>query len=419
MKKIVVVGGGPAGMMAAIAAAENQAQVTLLEKKEKLGKKLRITGKGRCNITSALAGDIFLTRYTGNGRFLFSVFNEFSNRDLISYFEKHNLKCKVERGSRVFPETDNAADVVKVLYNNLINLGVHIKTSCKVNRLLYQEQTVLGVKAGKSRIDSDAVIIATGGMSYPATGSTGDGYKWAQEAGHNIIEPRPGLVPLVTHEDWIKELQGLSLKNIKAFAYELNGEKINEDFGEMIFTHYGVSGPIILSMSRDIGEKIRQKRQPVNLLVDLKPALDEEKLDRRVCRDLKKYANKQFKNSLVDLLPKKLIPVIIRLSEIDESIECNQLTKVDRKKLVHLIKHFSLTITGTRPIAEAIVTAGGISVKEVNPKTMESKLFKRLYFAGEVLDVDGYTGGYNLQAAFSTGYAAGKYAALADNKRPL
>ncbi len=412
MIKVLIIGGGPAGMMAGATAAENGARVILLEKKESVGKKLKITGKGRCNITSAVDGDNFITGYAGNGRFLYSVLHDFSNKDLIQFFENHNLKCKVERGNRVFPESDDAGDVVRVLRDNLIRQGVQIKTATKVKGITIKSQRVTGVETDQNTMESDVVIIATGGMSYPGTGSTGDGYNWARAAGHTIIEPRPGLVPLVTEEKWVKDLQGLSLKNIKASSYQADGKKINEDFGEMLFTHFGVSGPIILSMSRDIGEKLHRHRQKVNLIIDFKPALDKEKLDRRLCRDLDKYSNRQFKNSLGDLLPRKLIPVIVKLSGIDELKESNQVNRAERKKLVHLLKHFPLTITGTRPIAEAIVTAGGVNVKEVNPKTMESKLVKGLFFAGEILDVDGYTGGYNLQAAFSTGYAAGKYAAL-------
>lgn len=417
MKKVIIIGGGPAGMMAAIAAAENGAKVVLIEKKEKLGKKLRITGKGRCNITSALDNKSFFAGYAGNGRFLFSSFNEFSNHDLIAFLEKHHLKCKVERGNRVFPQTDRADDVVMVLSKELANLGVYIKTSRQVNDILIGDGNVKGIKTDKSTILSDSVIIATGGMSYPATGSTGDGYSLAECAGHTIIEPRPGLVPLVAADKWVRDVAGLSLKNIQAIANDSQGKKINEGFGEMLFTRYGVSGPIILSMSRDIGERIRQTMQPVNLVIDLKPALDEEKLDKRVWRDFNRYANRQLKNSLFDLLPKKLIPTIISLSGIDGSTECNKITRGERRKLVYLCKHLSLSITATRPIEEAIVTAGGVNVKEVNPRTMESKLLKGLFFAGEVLDIDGYTGGFNLQAAFSTGYSAGKHAARCQTVR--
>lgn len=411
-KEIVVIGGGPAGMMAAAVAAEQGARVVLLEKNERLGKKLGITGKGRCNITNAADRENFMAGYAGNGRFLYSAFNEFSNEDVIKFFAQHGLKSKVERGDRVFPETDNAHDVVKVLQQNVVNKGVRVQSGSKVKSIHITNNTITGVSTEKEELKADAVIIATGGKSYPGTGSTGDGYEWAKAAGHRIIEPRPGLVPLVAEENWVLELKGLSLRNVKAISFRANGKKINEDFGEMLFTHFGVSGPIILSMSRDIGEYLYKKQQKVKLQIDLKPALTEEKLDLRLQREFEKYTRRQFKNALDDLLPHKLIPVIIELSSIDPDKETNSITREERKSLGYLLKHLSLTITATRPIAEAIVTTGGVDVKEVNPKTMESKLVKGLFLAGEILDIDGYTGGYNLQAAFSTGFVAGKYAAL-------
>jgi predicted Rossmann fold flavoprotein len=411
MKKIVIIGAGPAGMMAAITAAAQGAAVILLEKKERVGRKLSISGKGRCNLTAAVDQAGLIRGFPGNGRFLYSAFNEFSNRDLIAWFEQRGLKTKVERGNRVFPESDQAEEVVTVLYNNLQKAGVKILSGCEVDRLVIEEQHVVGVDCRQGRLAADAVIIATGGMSYPGTGSTGDGYRWAAEAGHNIVEPRPGLVPLLVREDWVKDLQGLSLKNTRAVAYNSEGKKINEDMGELLFTHYGLSGPIILSMSRDIGEYLYRHRQPVKLELDLKPALSEEKLDERVQRDLDKYSRKIFKNALDDLLPGKMIGVIIFLSGIDPAKACHQINRSERLGLVHLLKHLPLTVYGTRPIAEAIVTAGGVNVKEIEPKTMQSRLVRGLFLAGEVLDVDGYTGGYNLQAAFSTGYVAGKYAA--------
>jgi len=413
MHKVIVVGGGPAGMMAAATAAENGAQVTLLEKNDRLGKKLKITGKGRCNITSALDRENFISGYAGNGRFLYSALNEFSNRDLIAFFHQRGLDTIVERGQRVFPASGKAEDVVQLLHKNLLDKGVQIIYSCRVEGISAVDSRIVGVKVKAGYINCHAVIVATGGMSYPGTGSTGDGYAWARELGHSIVEPRPGLVPLVVSEKWVKQLQGLSLKNVKARAFRQNGSIINEEFGEMLFTHFGVSGPIILSMSRDIGEVIYKEKEPVRLCLDLKPALSEEKLDERLQRDLSKYSRKQFHNSLNDLLPRKLIPVIVELSGIDGSKESNQVTREERKKLLRLLKGLELTITATRSIAEAIVTAGGVAVKEINPKTMESKLIKGLYFAGEIIDVDGYTGGFNLQAAFSTGYLAGKSAARA------
>jgi predicted Rossmann fold flavoprotein len=412
MQRVIVIGGGPAGMMAAATAAENGAKVTLLEKKEQVGKKLKLTGKGRCNITSALEGENFISGYAGNGHFLYSALNQFSNQDLINFFNKRGLATVVERGQRVFPASDRAEDVVQVLYRNMLNNGVEIICKRRVQGVEIEASRIKGIKVDGGILPCAAAIIATGGMSYPGTGSTGDGYDWARAAGHRIIPPRPGLVPLVANEEWVKELQGLSLKNVEASAYRLDGSRINQEFGEMLFTHFGVSGPIILSMSRDIGEVLYSRRETVRLCIDLKPALTEEKLDARLQRDLDIYSRRQFKNSLDRLLPKKLIPVIVALSAIDGNKESNQVTRVERRKLLQLLKSLEITITATRPISEAIVTAGGVAVKGINPKTMESKLVNNLYFAGEILDVDGYTGGFNLQAAFSTGYLAGKSAAM-------
>jgi predicted Rossmann fold flavoprotein len=411
MQRVIVVGGGPAGMMAAATAAENGAKVTLLEKKEQVGKKLKLTGKGRCNITSALEGENFISGYAGNGHFLYSALNQFSNQDLINFFNKRGLATVVERGQRVFPASDRAEDIVQVLYRNMLNNGVEIICKRRVQGVEIEASRIKGIKVNGGVLPCQAAIIATGGMSYPGTGSTGDGYDWARAAGHRIIPPRPGLIPLVANEEWVKELQGLSLKNVEASAYRLDGSRINQEFGEMLFTHFGVSGPIILSMSRDIGEVLYSRRETVRLCIDLKPALTEEKLDARLQRDLDIYSRRQFKNSLDRLLPKKLIPVIVALSAIDGNKESNQVTRVERRKLLQLLKSLEITITATRPISEAIVTAGGVAVKGTNPKTMESKLVNNLYFAGEILDVDGYTGGFNLQAAFSTGYLAGKSAA--------
>lgn len=380
-------------------------------KKPRVGSKLRITGKGRCNITAAVDQDSLIKGIPGNGKFLYSALHEFSNIDLIRFFNERGLETKVERGNRVFPSSDQAQDVVDVLYNFVEQAGAEIKTSLTINSLVVEGGRITGVDSSHGFLAADAVIIATGGLSYPGTGSTGDGYRLAQECGHTLVEPRPGLVPLVTEESWVKDLQGLSLKNVAATAFTAAGKKINQDFGELLFTHFGVSGPIILSMSRDIGVYIYRQGQKVILKIDLKPALNEEKLDERLLRDLDKYSRKQFKNSMHDLLPQKMIPVFIALSGIDPDKPCHQISRSERHELIKLFKNFTLTVTGTRPIAEAIVTAGGINVKEVDPRTMESKRVKGLYFAGEVLDVDGYTGGYNLQAAFSTGYAAGQNAA--------
>lgn len=411
MKSIVVIGGGPAGMMAAASAANSGARVILLEKKDKVGRKLAITGKGRCNITSAVEPEYLPEGFPGQARFLYSAFNEFNNQDLIKFFAQRGLETKVERGNRVFPCSDRALDVVKVLYDNALSSGVKIITACAVKDILIAAGKVTGVRTMDGQFEAEAVIIATGGKSYPLTGSTGDGYKWASRAGHKIIDPRPGLVPLITDENWVPELQGLTLKNVRAAAFKSNGKKINEEFGEMLFTHFGLSGPIILTMSRDIAYYIYKQGGKVTIVIDIKPALDEEKLDERLQRDFSKYSRRQFANSLDDLLPRKLISVIIKLSGINPHQECSQINRGERKKLGYLLKNLTVTVSSTRPIEEAIVTAGGVDVNQVNPRTMESKLVKGLYFAGEVLDVDGYTGGYNLQASFSTGYAAGKSAA--------
>ncbi len=410
--KVVVVGGGPAGMMAAINARDHGLQVVLIEKNRRVGKKLGITGKGRGNITSAVDREEFIASYPGNGRFLYSALSEFSNHDLIGFFEQRGLKTKVERGNRVFPQSDRALDVVNLLYQQMLAVGVEVISGQEVTDILIKSQRVAGVVAGRETISCDSVIIAVGGLSYPSTGSTGDGYKWAAKAGHRIMAPRASLVPLVIKEKWVQDLQGLSLKNVRAWSSKDDGSQINHDFGEMIFTHFGVSGPIILSMSSDIGKYLSEQKKAVILTMDLKPALSEEKLDERIQRDFLKNSRRNLKNSLGELLPKKMIPVIIGLSGIDGDKECNRISREERRRLVGLLKALSMTVVDTRPVAEAIVTAGGVDVKEVNPRTMESKLIGGLFFAGEVLDIDGYTGGFNLQAAFSTGYVAGKYAAL-------
>jgi len=412
MKKIIIIGAGPAGMMAAIKAAEQGAEVTLLEKKPEAGKKLKITGKGRCNLTSGLDKELFLSGYAGgSGRFLYSALNEFSNQDLIDFFTARGVPCKVERGNRVFPCSEKAGDVVNALLGNLLKLKVKIIYNCRVDGLGINDGHMNGVKCGGQVLPAPAVIIAAGGMSYPGTGSTGDGYRLAAQAGHQIITPRPGLVPLETEETWVKELKGLSLKNVQLTAFKPDGTRISQEFGEMLFTHFGISGPIVLSASRDIGEYLyNNPGQRVQAVIDLKPALSDEALEKRIDRDFMQYSRKQYKNALNDLLPQSLIPVIIELSGIEPQEMVNSITRAKRKNLVRLLKNLPLTVKGTRPIEEAIVTAGGISLKEVNPRTMESRIVKGLFWAGEVLDIDGYTGGFNLQAAFSTGYAAGKYA---------
>jgi predicted Rossmann fold flavoprotein len=411
VNKVVVVGAGPAGMMAAGIASQAGARVELLEKGARVGRKLAITGKGRCNITTAVPAEELVYAYPGNGKFLHSAFAAFSNHDLIKFLSQRGLETKIERGMRVFPVSNDAHEVVQLFESFAREQGAVIRTSTAVKGLAVEAGVIQGVYTQQGLLKADAVIITTGGLSYPGTGSTGDGYKWARELGHTIITPQPGLVPLITAEKWVKELRGLSLKNVSASSFRADGSKINEEFGEMLFTHFGISGPIILTMSRDIRHYLDQEKSPVKLEIDLKPALDEERLDLRLQRDLNKYSRKMFKNALYDLLPRKFIPIIIDLSGIQAEKACHQITREERMQLVYLLKHVPLTIVGTRPISEAIVTAGGVDTREINPATMQSRLVKGLYFAGEILDVDGYTGGYNLQAAFSTGYLAGKDAA--------
>jgi predicted Rossmann fold flavoprotein len=406
-KKIVVIGAGPAGIMAAGKAAENGNQVILVEKNNRIGRKILISGKGRCNITNNTDIEGLIENTPGNGCFLYSAFYTFSNTDLIDFFNKYGLKTKVERGGRVFPVSDNAKDVVDTLNAFLKKKRVDLWLNSPVEKILTEDKKVTGImlKSGKI-ISCDMVVLATGGASYPGTGSTGDGYKMAKELGHTIVPLKPSLVPLITKEEWVKDLQGLSLKNVSITLVDNKGKKIYSDFGEMLFTHFGVSGPIILSASRHI---LDYDYKGVKLIIDLKPALAEEKLDERIQRDFLKFSRKQFKNSLDELLPQKLIPVIVRLSKIDSAKTVNQITKEERRFLVKLLKNLTLTINGARPIEEAIVTSGGVSVDEINPSTMESKLIKGLFFAGEVIDLDAYTGGFNLTIAFSTGYLAGMY----------
>lgn len=412
MRRVVIIGGGPAGMMTAVTAAANGAAVKLLEKKDRVGRKLAITGKGRCNLTTSVDAEYLPAGYPGKGKFLYSCFSEWSNKDVVSFFEQRGLKTVVERGNRVFPQSGRAEDVVNVLYQAMAEAGVEVKTSSPVTDLIIEGNRVQGVISQGMVHEADALVVATGGLSYPVTGSTGDGYIWAGKAGHKIVDPQPGLVPLLAQESWIKRLQGLSLKNVRASAYDAAGKLINQEFGEMLFTHFGVSGPIVLTMSRDIAAYMRKTGHQVIYKIDFKPALDNDKLDHRLQRDLTQYSRRHFENGLNDLLPQKLIPVIVELSGIQPDRLCSEITRAERKSLVLLLKEFTLHLKGTRPIAEAIVTAGGVDVSGINPRTMESKIVKGLFFAGEVLDVDGYTGGYNLQAAFSTGYAAGKYAAV-------
>ncbi|MCX7923281.1 MAG: NAD(P)/FAD-dependent oxidoreductase [Clostridia bacterium] len=404
-RKVIVIGAGPAGLIAAGKAAERGLNVTLLEKNDRIGKKILISGKGRCNITNDTDIEGLIENIPGNGNFLYSAFYTFSNADLIEFLHEYGLETKVERGGRVFPVSDKAKDVVDTLSKYINKNKVKLQLKSPVKEVKSENGKVKSVILCDGReIACDAVILAVGGASYPGTGSTGDGYKIAEKLGHNIVDLKPSLVPLVTKEDWVKELQGLSLKNISINLINKSGKKIYDDFGEMIFTHFGVSGPVILSSSRHI---LDYNFKDIKLVIDLKPALDEEKLDARVQRDFEKYSRKQFKNSLEELLPQKMIPVIIMLSGISPDKPVNQITRDERKNLVKVLKKLELNVVGSRPITEAIVTAGGISTDEINPSTMESKVVKGLYFAGEVIDLDGYTGGFNLTIAFSTGYLAG------------
>lgn len=413
MPRIIVVGGGPAGMMAAITAAENGNDVTIIEKMPSFGRKLLITGKGRCNITSSLYMSEFIKNTPGNGRFLYSAFQNYTNKDIIEFLKRQGLEVKEERGNRIFPVTDKSIDVLNCFKKRIDELKIKYKLDTRVEKILIKSNEVLGVRTNKEIIQTDKIILATGGKSYPLTGSTGDGYKIAKDLGHVITIIKPSLVPLEVYEkEECKKLQGLSLRNVGIKIIDSERKKlIYEDFGEMVFTHFGISGPIILSSSahlaryKDIDYLL--KKRYVNLSIDLKPALTEEQLDDRILRDFKEFKNKQFKHSLDKLLPQKLIPLIIELSGIDENKRVNEITKTERKRLVQLLKCFTITIKAFRPVEEAIITSGGINVREINPKTMESKIIKGLYFAGEIIDVDAYTGGFNLQIAYSTGYTAG------------
>ena len=400
MKKIVVIGGGPAGMMAAISAAGEGAQVTLIEKNEKLGKKLYITGKGRCNLTNACDITDFFDNIVSNPKFLYSAVYSFTNTDTVNFFEEHGLRLKEERGMRIFPQSDRSSDVIKTLQIALKEAGVRVKLNKTVKSL--------------EELNADAVIIATGGLSYASTGSTGDGYKFAENLGHKVVEPVPALVPLTVEEKYVKELQGLSLRNVCVRIEDNKGKCLNESFGEMLFTSRGVSGPVILSASSLVTKRLAAGEREMKVIIDLKPALDEKQLDARILRDFESEKNKNFKNSLGKLLPSKMIPVMIALSGIDENKKVNEITKNERTSLVNLFKNFTLTINGTEGFNQAVVTQGGVSVREINPSTMESKLKPGVYFAGEVMDVDAYTGGFNIQIALSTGYLAGKAAASAE-----
>lgn len=413
--KVIVIGGGPSGMLAAITAKQNGHQVILLEKMKSLGRKLLITGKGRCNITSSLAMEEFIKNTPGNGKFLYSCYKNYTNQDIIQFLKQQGLEVKEERGNRIFPVTDKSIDVLKCFTKKLKELGVKIQYETTVTKILVNKENnqVIGVETNKGKIEANKVIIATGGKSYPLTGSTGDGYKLVQELGHTITQIKPSLVPLDSYDKEVcKQLQGLSLRNVEIKLIDVQEKReIYHDFGEMIFTHFGVSGPVILSSSAHLvrykGIDTKLKEEEITLKIDLKPALSEQKLDDRIIRDFKEISNKQFKNSLDKLLPQKLIPVIIERSKVCPNKLVHDITKEERKQLGCLIKNFTVGIKGFRTIEEAIITSGGVSIKEINPKTMESKKVKGLYFAGEIIDVDSYTGGFNLQIAYSTGYTAG------------
>lgn len=430
--KVIVIGGGPAGIMSAISAKKCGNDVIILEKMESLGKKLLITGKGRCNITSGLDISEFINNIPGNGRFLYSSFQNFTNKDIINFLESHGVKVKEERGNRIFPVSDKSKDVLDAFYDELRALNIKIYTNSKVTNIFVENGVATKVEyehnGNKYVLLADKIILATGGKSYPTTGSTGDGYRIAKNLGHTVTDIRPSLIPIVANDNddteklnlgnyknsrnLCKALQGLSLRNIKIEVIDTTKNKvIYEDFGELLFTHFGVSGPTILSASshiiryKNIDELLKDGKIIIN--IDLKPALSKEKLDDRILRDFDKEKNKLFRNSLDDLLPQKLINPVIDLSGINPNKKVNEISKKERLNLIEILKGFSITICGFRPVEEAIITAGGINIKEINPKTMESKIVKNLYFAGEIIDVDAYTGGFNLQIAYSTGYTAG------------
>jgi len=407
-QRVIVIGGGAAGLLAAGRAAELGAEVLLLERNKLVGRKLLITGKGRCNVTNV--GDInkFIENFSGNGQFLYSAFSKFFNQELEALLEAQGIALKTERGGRVFPVSDKAADIVAGLRKYAEKNGVEIRLNVRVTGLKQENQRITGVETSAGFLPAQQVIVATGGKSYPATGSTGDGYTWAMELGHQIVPPRPALVPLNTKETWVKEVQGLALKNVEV-SLSQEDKLLGKEFGEMLFTHFGVSGPVILTLSRQV---VARQGKELRLSINLKPALTDETLDNRLQRDFQKFQRKQLKNALDELLPKSLIPIIIEKSGISADKFVHQITKPERLQLLQTIRGLELTVIGPRALDEAIVTAGGVSLKEVNPKTMESKFVAGLYFAGEVLDIDGFTGGYNLQAAFSTGYAAGESAAF-------
>ena len=403
MRKVVVVGGGAAGMFAAYAAVSSGKSVILLEKNEKLGKKLYITGKGRCNLTNDVPVNEFFSNVVSNPKFLYGCINSFSPEDTIKFFTNNSLSLKTERGNRVFPSSDKASDVTKTLEKILVNSGVDVRLNTSVVSLIYDEQTVLGVKTNKGEIICDSVILCCGGVSYPLTGSTGDGYKFARSVGHNVIDLRPGLVGVELNGNEFLDAQGVSLKNVTLTA-KINDKTVFSDFGEMLFTHFGVSGPLVLSCSSMIN---RLQLKDVKLQIDLKPALSYNVLDDRLIREFKENKSKEIQTVMRALLPKSLIKMVLNQSKVNAYKGCSEITQAERANIVDALKRLEFSVKKLRPIDEAIITSGGVCVKEINPKTMESKLRKGLYFAGEVLDVDAFTGGFNIQIAFSTGYAAG------------
>lgn len=402
INKVIVVGGGPAGMIACGTLAEKIPEVILIEKNKFLGKKLRITGKGRCNITNSADIEDFINNVPTNPRFLYSAFYSFTNDDIVSLLNSLGVKTKVERGGRIFPVSDSAKEVADALKKYALKKNVRL-INAEALKILTNENRAVGVKTDRGEFRADAVVMATGGKSYPLTGSDGKGMLMCREAGHTIITPKPSLIPVVTNEAWVSDLMGLALKNIGISVYNKKNKKIYSDFGEMLFTHFGISGPVVLSASAHMKNL---EKEAYTITIDLKPALNEEKLDKRICRDFEEFKNKHLINALDELLPKALIPVVISLSGIPPHKEVNSVTREERHSLIKIIKALTLTVKGFRPIEEAIVTSGGINVKEIDSSTMESKIVKNLYFAGEMIDVDAYTGGFNLQIAYSTGYLA-------------
>ena len=411
MNKVIVVGAGAAGMMAAYFAAKNKNKVTLIEKNEKTGKKIYITGKGRCNITNACDVEDLFANVMSNKKFLYSAFYGFTNSDVIDFFENHGIKTKIERGNRVFPVSDHSSDVISALERALKEQNVDILLNTCVEKIECEDSQVTGVVlCGGRKIEADAVIVATGGMSYQATGSTGDGYRFAEESGHKVTECTPSLVPFNAQEEWVAKLQGLSLKNVLVTIYD-GRKKLYEDFGEMLFTHFGVSGPLVLTASTCLGKYQKElEAGELKLILDLKASLTPEQLDKRFLREFDTYRNKNISNVMERLLPKKMIPVFLEEAQIPEDKKIRDISKKERRHMIELMKNFEMHITGVRGFNEAIVTRGGVNVKEINPSTMESKKVKHLFFAGEMMDLDAVTGGYNLQIAWTTGYVAGKNA---------